>query len=57
MLQYSKVLQSREKWKEKATKRAELNRRDKKSIKRYKNTVAELKETIASLEQNLKKNI
>ncbi len=56
-MQYSKVLQSREKWKEKATKRGELNRRYRKDIKRSRNTIIELKETIGLLEQSSKKSL
>ena len=50
MLQYSKVQQSRKRWKEKAIKRGELNRQYKQSIKQYKNTIVELKEIVASKE-------
>ncbi len=43
VLQYSKVLKSRDDWKDKAIKRADENREHRKAKKRYLNTIAALK--------------
>lgn len=56
MLQYSKVLEGREKWKEKAIKRGEQVRQYKKNTKQYKSRITELEEMVATLKQESKKN-
>jgi hypothetical protein len=51
MLQYSKVLKSRNEWKSKATQRADDNREHRKARKRYLETIAELRAQILLMEQ------
>ena len=51
MLQMSKLLRSREEWKNKAVRRAEENREFRKSKKRHQERIGELKAQLASLEQ------
>lgn len=53
MLQFSKVLQSREEWKNKAVFRAAENRDLKKSENRNRKKIAELKNRITELTQSL----
>ena len=60
MFQLSKVLISRDEWKNKAAIRGEQNREDRKRIKSYRNQIIELKKTInelkdGSTEEPLKK--
>jgi len=56
MLQISKLINSRNKWKKKAVKRANEVRELKKTKYRYQNRIAELKTHIEKLEQVNKKN-
>jgi hypothetical protein len=51
VLQQSKILCSRNEWREKATKRADALREYRKSEKRRQNTIRELKQAIESLQQ------
>ena len=51
MLQMSKLLRSREEWKNKAVRRAEENREFRKSKKRYQERIGVLKAQLAALEQ------
>ena len=51
MLQLSKIIQSRDEWKSKATQRANENREHRKTEKRHQEKIAELKEQITILEQ------
>lgn len=51
VLQYSKVLKSRNEWKEKAIKRADENREYRKAKKRYLNTIAVLRAKNLLMEQ------
>lgn len=50
MLQLSKILNSREEWKNKAVQRAEENREFRKTKKRHQERIRELKTQIAELE-------
>lgn len=52
MLQLSKVIQSRDEWKSKATQRANENREHRKTEKRHQEKIAELKEQITALEKS-----
>ena len=58
MLQYSKVLKSRNEWKDKAIKRADENREYRKAKKRHLNTIAALKSENFLMKQEIedKKN-
>ncbi len=49
MLQQSKLIQSREDWKNKATQRATENREYRKQTKRYQKKIAELKTQIKAI--------
>lgn len=51
MLQYSKVVKSRDEWKNKAVQRADDIRENRKAKKRYLETIAKLKEKILLMEQ------
>lgn len=51
MLQYSKVLKSRDDWKNKAVQRADDIREHRKARKRYLETIAELRAKIILMEQ------
>ena len=51
MLQYSKVVKSRDDWKNKAIQRADDIREHRKARKRHLETIAELREKILSMEQ------
>jgi hypothetical protein len=51
VLQYSKVLKSRNEWKDKAIARADENREHRKAKKRYLNTIAVLKVKNLLMEQ------
>ncbi len=51
MLQYSKLIKSRDDWKTKAIKRADENRQNRKAKKRDLAIIAELKAKISLLEQ------
>ena len=51
MLQMSKLLRSREEWKNKAVRRAEENREFRKSKKRHQERIGKLKTQLAELEQ------
>ena len=55
MLQNSKIIKSRNEWKEKATSRAIKNQNYRKTIARHKETILQLKKEIAKLHK-LKKN-
>jgi hypothetical protein len=55
MLQYSKVLKSRNKWKDKAIERADENREHRKAKKRYLNTIAVLRAKNLLMEQEAEK--
>jgi uncharacterized coiled-coil DUF342 family protein len=54
MLQPSKLLKSRNEWREKAIKRADEQREQRKVSKRHRETIAELKAKIEDLKQELK---
>jgi hypothetical protein len=54
MLQPSKLLKSRNEWREKAIKRADEQREQRKVSKRHRETIAELKVKIEELKQELK---
>ena len=58
MLQNSKVLKSRNEWREKSIKRAAENREHRKTNNRHKQTIFQLKKEIIELKQiiELKKN-
>ena len=56
MIQYSKLLKSRDDWKEKASKRADEIRERKKGQKHYQQRIKELKATIRQLRVSTKKN-
>ena len=56
MLQNSKIIKSRNEWKEKATLRATENQNYRKTIGRNKETILQLKKEIAKL-NNLKKKL
>ena len=58
VLQYSKVLKSRNEWKDKAINRADENREHRKAKKRYLNTISVLKSKNLLMEQeaDAKKN-
>ncbi len=49
MLQQSKLIKSREKWKNKAVQRATENREYRKQVKRYKKKITELKKQIKEI--------
>ena len=51
MLQYSKVLKSRNEWKDKAIQRADENREHRKAKKRYLNTITVLRAKNLLMEQ------
>ena len=51
MLQYSKVIKSRDKWKDKAKMRGDENRKYRKAKKRDLETIATLKAKIVQLEK------
>jgi uncharacterized coiled-coil DUF342 family protein len=51
MLQYSKVVRSRDEWKRKAVERAEEIREHRKAQKRHQRKIAQLKADISALEQ------
>jgi hypothetical protein len=51
MLQYSKVVKSRDEWKNKAVQRADDIREHRKAKKRYLETIVKLKEQIILMEQ------
>lgn len=53
MLQPSKLLKSRNEWREKAIKRADEQREQRKVSKRHRETIAELKLTIEDLKHEL----
>ena len=53
MLQYSKVLKSREEWKQKACERANQQREDRKTKKRHQVQIADLKNQVTLLEEDL----
>jgi uncharacterized coiled-coil DUF342 family protein len=53
MLQMSKLVQSRNAWRNKANKRADEIREHRKSNKRHRETIAELKLQVKELEQNI----
>jgi hypothetical protein len=53
MLQHSKILLSRNEWREKAINRADENREQRKVEKRHQETIGELKQTIKKLQQEL----
>jgi phage shock protein A len=54
MAQSSKLLKSRNEWREKAIKRADEQREQRKVSKRHRETIAELKLKIEDLKQELK---
>ena len=56
MLQNSKIIKSRNEWKEKATLRAIENQNYRKTIGRHKETILQLKKEITKL-HNLKKKL
>jgi hypothetical protein len=51
VLQQSKILHSRNEWREKAIKRADALREYRKSEKRHQNMIREMKQTIESLQE------
>ena len=53
MLQHSKILRSRDEWREKAIERADEIREYRKSEKRHQKAIGELKQTVKSLQQEL----
>ena len=53
MLQYSKVLKSREEWKQKACERANQQRQDRQPKKRHQVQIADLKNQVTLLEEEL----
>jgi hemerythrin superfamily protein len=53
VLQHSKILRSRDEWREKATKRADVGREYRKSENRHRNVIRELKQTIETLREEL----
>jgi len=53
MLQMSKLVQSRNAWRNKANKRADEIREHRKSNKRHQETIAELKLQVKELEQDI----
>ena len=53
MLQQSKILRSRDEWREKASKRADDIRDHRKMEKRHQETIRELKQTVKNLEREL----
>ena len=53
MLQQSKILRSRDEWREKAIERADEIREYRKMEKRHQKTIGELKRTIKNLQQEL----
>jgi len=52
MLQRSKVIQSRDEWKDKAVQRATEIREQRKNVKRYQAQIVELKTQLKALEQS-----
>jgi len=53
MLQMSKIVQSRDEWRNKANKRAEENREHRRTHKRHRETIAELKLKVKELQQKI----
>lgn len=53
MLQMSKLIQSRNEWRNKANKGAEENREHRRTHKRHRETIAELKLKVKELEQKI----
>lgn len=53
MLQQSKILRSRDEWREKAIERADELRECRKSETRHQKTIGELKQTAKNLQQEL----
>ena len=53
MLQQSKILRSRDEWREKAIERADEIREYRKSENRHQKTIGELKHTVKDLQQEL----
>ena len=53
VLQYSKILKSRDEWRNKATKRAEENREYKKTKNRHLKTISDLKAENLSMKQSI----
>ena len=53
MLQQSKILRSRDEWREKAIERADEIREYRKSENRHQKTIGELKQSIKNLQQEL----
>ena len=53
MLQQSKILRSRDEWREKAIERADEIREYRKSENRHQKSVGELKQTVKNLQQEL----
>jgi hypothetical protein len=51
MLQYSKIIRSRDEWKLKAVQRAEEIREHRKAQRRYRQRIAELQAEVRALEQ------
>ena len=51
MLQYSKIVKSRNEWRDKAIKRADENREHRKAKKRYLNTISALRAKNLLMEQ------
>jgi uncharacterized protein YlxW (UPF0749 family) len=51
MLQHSKIVRSRDEWKRKAVQRADENRENRKTQKRYQQKITQLKAEISALEQ------
>lgn len=56
MLQYSKVVNSRDEWRRKAVQRAEEIREHRKTHKRHQQKIAQLKAQVSALEETVKKN-
>ena len=53
MLQQSKILRSRDEWREKAIERADEIREYRKSENRHQKTIGELKQTVKNLQQEV----
>jgi uncharacterized coiled-coil DUF342 family protein len=53
MLQMSKLIESRNEWRNKATKRAEENREHRKANRRHQQTIGELKSQVKELAQKI----
>jgi uncharacterized coiled-coil DUF342 family protein len=56
MLQMSKLIQSRNEWRNKASMRSDENREHRKAIKRHRETIAELKLQVKELEQKIEED-